>query len=80
MIVVVSHSGFMRTAVAGRWFANADYHIFDFAERKLEVEEGVGEGGEEPYRLVEWEVTRGKGGMGRIREEGVEFGEGLPDV
>jgi broad specificity phosphatase PhoE len=71
VIVVVSHSGFMRTAVAGRWFANADYRIFDFVDRE-------GKGEEEPYRLVEWELTKGKGGMGRSNEAVVEFGEGLP--
>jgi broad specificity phosphatase PhoE len=70
VIVVVSHAGFMRTAVAGRWFENADYRVFDFAER--------GEG--EPYRLVEWEVTKGRGGMGRSKEVLVGMGEGLPTL
>lgn len=72
VIAVVSHSGFMRTAVAGRWFENADYRVFDFADR------GGGEGEGGPYRLVEWEVTRGKGGMGRSKEVLVGIGEGLP--
>ncbi|KAH6615879.1 histidine phosphatase superfamily [Chaetomium sp. MPI-SDFR-AT-0129] len=72
IVVVVSHSGFLRTAVAGRWFANADYRVFDFESRE-------GKGEEEPYRLVEWEMTRGKGGMGMSKEELVEFGEGVPE-
>jgi hypothetical protein len=74
VIVVVSHSGFMRTAVAGRWFANADYRAFDFVERE---EEGGGEG--RPYRLVAWELPTARGGMGRSSEVVVGFGEGLPD-
>ncbi|KAL2151144.1 hypothetical protein VTH82DRAFT_6242 [Thermothelomyces myriococcoides] len=71
VVVVVSHSGFLKTAVAGRWFANADYRIFDFAPRDAGRED-------EPYRLVEWESTRGRGGMGRSEEAVVELGEGLP--
>lgn len=59
----------MRNAVAARWFENADYRIFDFAERE-------GKGVDEPYRLVEWELTRGKGGMGRSKDAMVELGEG----
>ncbi|KAL1840790.1 hypothetical protein VTJ49DRAFT_7745 [Mycothermus thermophilus] len=72
VIAVVSHSGFMRTAVAGRWFQNADYRIFDFEDR-------TGKDESEPYRLVEWEVTKKNGAMGRSREEPVELGEGLPE-
>ncbi|KAK4247511.1 histidine phosphatase superfamily [Corynascus novoguineensis] len=73
VVIVVSHSGFLRTAVAGRWFANADYRVFDFVSRE-------GKDEEEPYRLVEWDLTRGKGGMGRSEEGVVEFGEGLPGL
>ena len=84
VIVVVSHSGFMRTAVAGRWFANADWRGFDFVgDRGDEGGQGWGEkGNERPMRLrlVEWEMTKGKGGMGRSREERVGWGEGLPEV
>lgn len=72
-MIVVSHSGFLRTAVAGRWFANADYRVFDFVSRE-------GKDEEEPYRLVEWDLTKGKGGMGRSEEGVVEFGEGLPGL
>ncbi|KXX78243.1 Phosphoglycerate mutase-like protein 1 [Madurella mycetomatis] len=69
-IIVVSHSGFLRTAVAGRWFDKADYRIFDFAPREKE---------NDPYRLVEWELTSGKGGMGRSECAEVELGFGLPE-
>lgn len=71
IVVVVSHSGFLRTAVAGRWFANADYRIFDYAPRQSD---------DEPFRLVEWEQTAGKGGMGWSMEELVELGTGLPEA
>ncbi|KAK4148677.1 phosphoglycerate mutase-like protein 1 [Chaetomidium leptoderma] len=75
VIVVVSHSGFMRTAVAGRWFANADYRVFDFVDRQRE---GVED--DEPYRLVEWELTKGKGGLGTSNDAEVGFGEDLPGL
>ncbi len=29
-IVVVSHSGFLRTGISGHYYWNADYRIFDF--------------------------------------------------
>ena len=62
VVVVVSHSGFLRSAVAvGRWFQNADWRVFDFESDG----DAAGEVG-----LVEWEVSRGKGGMGRSREDG----------
>lgn len=55
VIAVVSHSAFLRTAVANRRFANADYRIFDFKNDEPENVE-----------LVEWEMTEeGPGGMGR---------------
>lgn len=46
VIAVVSHSGFLRVGVCNRGFANADYRVFDFAED----------------HLVEWELTKNKGG------------------
>ncbi|KAB5571842.1 histidine phosphatase superfamily [Coniochaeta sp. 2T2.1] len=65
VVVVVSHSGFMRLGVTGRWFYNADYRIFEF-------EDGEGMG------LREWESTE-KGGLGKSFEERVELGEGIPE-
>ncbi|KIW71703.1 hypothetical protein PV04_03838 [Phialophora macrospora] len=68
MIFVVSHSGFMRMAVSGTYFANADYRIFDFSERR---------GKDDPYRLTEWESTRSNGGgMGLSPKGQVELGSG----
>lgn len=54
VIVVVTHSAFLRTAVAFRRFANADYRVFTFAEDPDDLE------------LIEEDVgTEGHGGMGR---------------
>lgn len=70
-IVVVSHSGFLRTAVCKTHFANADYRVFEFAEeREGEKEEGEG------VELIEWELTAGKGGgMGRSEKGRAEVVE-----
>ena len=66
VVVVVSHSGFLRSAVApGRFFENADWRVFDFESGGGGADAAAGEVG-----LVEWEVSRGKGGMGRSREDG----------
>lgn len=55
VIAVVSHSGFLRTAISKRRFANADYRIFTFRR----AESGH-------LTLVENSVTSRKGGgMGR---------------
>ncbi|KAL9109719.1 MAG: hypothetical protein Q9227_005588 [Pyrenula ochraceoflavens] len=66
--IVVSHSAFMRFAVTGTHFANADFRIFDFASRS------------EPnnkYRLVERESTKTNcGGRGYSLGEEVEIGSG----
>jgi hypothetical protein len=58
VIAVVSHSGFLRTAVCNRMFFNADWRVFEFDE-----EMGKQEG---KYVLKESEETEKKGGgMGR---------------
>ncbi|KAH8887840.1 phosphoglycerate mutase-like protein [Thozetella sp. PMI_491] len=67
-ILVVSHSAFLRRAVTGSWWFNADYRIFDYEERKSD---------DEPYRLKQWELTA-KGGLGWSWEEKVVIGEDLP--
>jgi broad specificity phosphatase PhoE len=68
LIIVVSHSGFMRLAVSGTYFANADYRIFDFSERKSKGD---------PYSLDERESTRSNGGgMGLSPKGQVELGLG----
>ena len=51
VVVVVSHSGFLRAGVSGSWFQNADYRIFDLvrapsADAGAAVNgDGVGGGG-----------------------------------
>jgi broad specificity phosphatase PhoE len=68
LIIVVSHSSFMRLGVSGTQFTNADYRIFDF---KKHINE------DDPYRLVEWEVTRSNGGgLGLSPKRQVEIGSG----
>ncbi|KAK3077941.1 hypothetical protein LTS18_008853, partial [Coniosporium uncinatum] len=90
IIAVVSHSGFLRTAVTKTKFANADYRIFDF--QKLDGEaDGGGDGQDGPagaaplpvaedgrgLELVEWEVTKERGGgMGRSQKGRWEIVEG----
>lgn len=68
LIVVVSHSAFMRLAVSGTYYANADYRIFDFDDRQSD---------DEPYSLKEWEWTRSNGGgLGLSQKGQVELGSG----
>jgi hypothetical protein len=74
-VIVVSHSGFLRQGVTGNWFFNADYRIFDFEERGLNSSDA---GGDETYRLKQWEVTK-CGGMGWSKDFTVGIGEGIPE-
>jgi len=69
VVVVVSHSSFLRQSVTGCWFDNADYRVFDFEERKSD---------DEPYRLKQWDFTK-TGGRGLSWEEVINIGEGLPE-
>ena len=58
VIAVVSHSGFLRTGISRRRYANADYRIFTFgrdAEGKLEL-------------LEDEETEKRKGAMGKSQE------------
>ncbi|KAG8169073.1 hypothetical protein KVR01_001822 [Diaporthe batatas] len=72
-VVVVSHSGFMRLALTGDWYFNADYRIYEFAEE----EGGAGTG---KLALKQWDLTRaGHGGMGWSFDEVCELGSGLPE-
>ncbi|KAF2737843.1 phosphoglycerate mutase-like protein [Polyplosphaeria fusca] len=75
VIVAVSHSGFLRTAVANRRFANADWRVFDFDEEKMAESKSQGEGldGQGLFILKEWDETMAKGGgLGRS-EKGVFY-------
>ncbi len=68
LIILVSHSAFMRLAVTGAQFANADYRVFDFIKR--ESEDGA-------FGLTEWESTRSNGGgLGISPKAQVELGSG----
>ena len=68
VIAVVSHSGFLRTAVCHRRFFNADWRVFDFDEEAMKESKEKGEG---EFLLKEWKETEENGGgMGRS-EKGV---------
>ena len=67
LIVVVTHSAFLRTSVVWRRFANADYRVFTFSDDSDSVE------------LIEDELTE-SGGMGRSEKGIMEDEEGeFPD-
>ncbi|KAI0207001.1 phosphoglycerate mutase-like protein [Astrocystis sublimbata] len=71
VIIVVSHSGFLRRGVTGSWFFNADYRIFDFA--------AMASAGS-PYRLEQHASTKENGGgLGYSWTEEVIVGSDLPD-
>ncbi|KAK7993549.1 GPI-anchor transamidase [Apiospora arundinis] len=77
VIVVVSHSGFLRLGVTGCYYMNADYRIFDFEE---EEQPGGVDGKTPQIRLREWDETKEKGGgMSKSWTEMVELGSGLPE-
>lgn len=68
VVAVVSHAGFLRVGVSYCAYANADFRVFEFADD----EEGEGEGDEDVGgRLVEWELTRERGGGVGKSEKGV---------
>jgi broad specificity phosphatase PhoE len=85
VIAVVSHSGFLRTAICNRRFFNADYRIFEFDEDAMAESKTNSEGvdGQGLFVLREWPETEEKGGgMGRS-DKGVfksEMGDFPPDV
>ena len=68
-IIVMSHSGFLRTGCTGRQYGNGDYRIFDFAKRTQP---------DEVYRLIEHECTKETGGRGTSKAVPVELGADLP--
>ncbi|XXH03282.1 hypothetical protein Hte_009680 [Hypoxylon texense] len=71
IIIVVSHSAFLRRAVSGYWYFNADYRIFDFTPM---VEPG------DIFRLQQHESTREKGGgLGRSWIDPIVLGAELPE-
>ncbi|ROT40932.1 phosphoglycerate mutase-like protein [Sodiomyces alkalinus F11] len=62
-IFVVSHSGFLRLGLAGYWFFNADYRVFDL---------------ESDGSLKQWESTA-SGGLGKSLTVPVPLGFELPE-
>ncbi|KAI1170992.1 histidine phosphatase superfamily [Nemania sp. FL0916] len=71
VIIVVSHSGFLRLSVTGCWFFNADYRVFDFA--------AMGGPGS-LYQLEQHASTKAKGGgLGHSLTEQVPLGLDLPE-
>jgi broad specificity phosphatase PhoE len=77
VIAVVSHSGFLRTAVCNRMFFNADWRVFTFDEEEMKKEGG------KKFILKESEETEKKGGgMGRsdVGVFGIVDGDFPPEV
>ncbi|KAI1153449.1 phosphoglycerate mutase-like protein [Nemania diffusa] len=71
VIIVVSHSGFLRLGVTGCWFFNADYRVFDYA--------AMGSPGS-PYQLEQHASTEKKGGgLGKSWTRQVLLGSDLPE-
>ncbi|KAF2034579.1 phosphoglycerate mutase-like protein [Setomelanomma holmii] len=77
VIAVVSHAGFLRTAVCNRRFVNADWRVFKFNE------EAMKKNGDGKFVLKESQETEMKGGgMGRsdVGVFGVEEHDFPPEV
>ncbi|KAH7132321.1 histidine phosphatase superfamily [Dendryphion nanum] len=73
LIAVVSHSGFLRTAICNRRFFNADWRVFDFDEEAMKESRSNKEGidVQKMFVLKERKETEEKGGgMGRS-EKGI---------
>ncbi|KAF1830018.1 phosphoglycerate mutase-like protein [Decorospora gaudefroyi] len=64
VIAVVSHSGFLRTAVCNRLFFNADWRVFEFDEEEMKKNTGK-------FVLREDEETEKTGGGMRRSEMGI---------
>ncbi|KAH7356141.1 histidine phosphatase superfamily [Pyrenochaeta sp. MPI-SDFR-AT-0127] len=75
VIAVVSHSGFLRTAVCNRMFFNADWRVFEFDERETKAQ------GKFVLRESE-ETEKNGGGMGRSTAGffGVRASDFPPDI
>ncbi|KAF3010335.1 hypothetical protein E8E14_007920 [Neopestalotiopsis sp. 37M] len=71
VIIVVSHSGFLRECISGFWFFNSDYRIFEFEERASD---------DQPYILKQCDETLEQGGgLGLSHKRAVGLGNNLPD-
>ncbi|KAH8754957.1 histidine phosphatase superfamily [Hyaloscypha finlandica] len=69
VIIIVSHSGFLRQGVTGCWFDNADYRVFDFEEKA----------DHKHYLLKQWDYTK-TGGRNLSWEGLIEIGDDLPET
>ncbi|KAF9692294.1 hypothetical protein EKO04_009789 [Ascochyta lentis] len=75
VIAVVTHSGFLRTAVCNRMFFNADWRVFDFDDAETKKQGR--------FVLKEWpEMEKKGGGMGRsdVGVFGIVDGDFPPEV
>ncbi|PSR82447.1 histidine phosphatase superfamily [Coniella lustricola] len=72
VVVVVSHSAFMRQAVTGDHYWNTDYRIYDF-EDKADAAKGA------LLKLKQSDLTKGTGGLGLSHDQIVELGVGIPE-
>lgn len=68
LVIVFAHSGFLRVGVAGWWFFNSDYRIFEFGHAPSADDHG----------LVQDEATI-SGGLGLSRTTRVELGSDIPE-
>lgn len=71
VVVVVSHSGFLRQALTGYWFFNADFRIFEFDKNPQESQE-------QKLVLKQSNLTL-EGGLGWSWKDPVPIGDGLPE-
>jgi len=77
-VIVVSHSGFLRTGMVGRYFDNADYRVYDFMDPNLNDTADVSHGLKGVPGLKQWKSTL-RGGSGNSDPKPFELGFGLPD-
>ncbi|KAK6216769.1 phosphoglycerate mutase [Colletotrichum tabaci] len=68
LILVVSHSGFLRLGVTGHWFFNGDYRVFELDECNEP---------DQPPKLKQLEATL-SGGLGKSWPDPVVIGSDLP--
>jgi hypothetical protein len=69
LIFIVSHSGFLRLGVVGRWFFNSDFRVFQFDEKRS---------GDAIEMLLQDESTAA-GGLGLSWTHEVELGSDIPE-
>lgn len=73
VVLVVSHSAFLRTGVTTKWFFNGDFRIFDFSTPTSD------QNSQGDLNLAEWELTSQQGGLGKSRIVTESLGTGIPE-